>query len=58
MTTRAVRAGEELLIDYEKRRLDILAKKEQAAALQQRSEDVTASIQDLKARIAAAGGIV
>jgi len=55
---RGLVSSEELLIDYEKRRLDILAKKEQAAALQQRYEDVMAGTADLKARIAAAGGIV
>ena len=55
---RGLVSSEDLLIDYEKRRLDIIAKKDQAAALQQRYEMLMHSTADLKARIAAAGGIV
>ena len=55
---RGLVSSDELLIDYEKRRLDIIAKKDQAAALQGRCESVITNTADLKRRIAAAGGIV
>ena len=51
-------SSEELLIDYEKRRLDILKKKESSVMLQQRYEQITRQIAELKSAIAAAGGIV
>ena len=51
-------SSDELLIDYEKRRLDIIAKKEGAVALQQRYDALIQSTADLKRQIAAAGGIV
>ena len=55
---RGLVSSEELLIDYEKRRLDIIAKKEQAVQLQQRYDQLIKGTAELKRRIAAAGGIV
>jgi len=55
---RGLVSSEELLIDYEKRRLDIIAKKEQATSLQVRYEQLAMQTAELKRGIAAAGGIV
>jgi len=55
---RGLVSSEELLIDYEKRRLDVVAKKDSAAALQDRYEQVVQQTESLKRSIAAAGGVV
>jgi len=55
---RGLVSSEELLIDYEKRRLDIIAKKEQVTNLDERYEQLTQETAALKHSIAAAGGIV
>jgi len=55
---RGLVSSEELLIDYEKRRLDLIAKKESASGLQQRFELLVQQTDELKGAIAAAGGIV
>jgi hypothetical protein len=55
---RGLVSSEELLIDFEKRRLDLIAKRERATALQQRFEQVSEQTAELKRSIEAAGGIV
>jgi len=51
-------SSEELLIDYEKRRLDTIKKKETIANYQHQYEMVTAQTAELRRAIAAAGGVV
>merc|ERR1712070_680203 len=48
---RGLVSSEELLIDFEKRRLDVIAKKETVAQLQARYEQVIAQTADLKRKI-------
>ena len=55
---RGLVSSDELLIDFEKRRLDILAKKESIAALERRFHEMMGRTAELKRSIAAAGGIV
>ena len=55
---RGLVSSEELLIDYEKRRLDLIAKKEQALQLQNRFEQLVNQTNQLKGAISAAGGVV
>jgi len=55
---RGLVSSEELLIDFEKRRLDVLKKKETVAKLQQQYELVVGQTAELRRAIAAAGGVV
>ena len=55
---RGLVSSEELLIDFEKRRLDILAKRQQMKQLEERYKRVTDTTADLKRKIEAAGGVV
>ena len=55
---RGLVSSEELLIDFEKRRLDIIAKRDSVTKLEQRYAAMLASTADLKRKIEAAGGVV
>ena len=55
---RGLVSSDELLIDFEKRRLDIIKKKDAAAGLQQRYEQLVRQTADLKRKITAAGGVL
>merc|ERR1712139_425900 len=48
---RGLVSSEELLIDYEKRRLDVIAKKETIEQMQERYDQVIAQTADLKRKI-------
>ena len=56
--THARLASEELLVDFEKRRLDIVRKRESTERLQQQYERMQGQIMYLKNSIAAAGGVI
>ena len=51
-------SSEELLIDFEKRRLALVAKKEEVEKLKARHGYLTKNIQEAKHQIQASGGVV
>jgi len=55
---RGLVSSEELLIDFEKRRLALLAKKEEVEKLKSRHGMLTKQINDAKAQISASGGVI
>ena len=55
---RGLVSSEELLIDFEKRRLALVAKKEEVEKLKARHGYLTQNIQEAKHQIQASGGVV
>ena len=55
---RGLVSSEDLLIDYEKRRQDLVAKKEELAAMKERHALLVTSVAETKLKIAAGGGFV
>jgi len=55
---RGLVSSEELLIDFEKRRLALVAKKEEVEKLKARHGALSKNIMDAKAHISASGGVV
>ena len=53
---RGLVSSEDLLLDFEKRRQDILAKKEEVLALQNRHQFLLKQAADAKQQVVAAGG--